>query len=102
MWAFDFDFTGLNSGSLPARCDLIFFPHIELRLGNQIYYAAVTSKCSVNTTFGLPLGRSITIPSRVNTKANEVSPLTLQLHTCFGGSGFVSWPGHCYFETIIR
>ena len=62
---------GLNSGSLPARCDLIFFPHMELRLENQIY-AAITSKCSVNTTVGLPLGRSIIIPSRVNIKANEV------------------------------
>ena len=71
---------GLNSGSLLARCDLIFFPHMELRLGDQI---------CVNTTFGLPLGRSTIIPSRVNTKANEVS-LTLQFHTCFGGGGFVS------------
>ena len=95
---------GHNSGSLSARCDLIFFPRMELRLRNQIYCAAVMSKCSVKYDFGLPLGRSAIIPSCVNAKANEVS-LTSQLHTCFGGGGGGFGRlrlRHCYFETVIR
>ena len=89
MWAFDFDFT--------ARCDLIFFPCMELRLGNQIYCVAVTAKCSVNTALAFHLDGLLT-PSRINAKANEVSDLT---------APHVFWwwfckLGHCYFETVIR
>ena len=46
----------LDSDSLPARCDLIFFPCMELRLGNQIFCVAVSAKCSVHTALAFHLG----------------------------------------------
>ena len=76
---------GLNSGSLSTRCDLIFFPCMELRLENQIYCAAVTSKCRVNTTLTFHLdGLQLSCPVLMPRVTRSL------FHTCFGGVGFVN------------